>query len=89
MTKLCKSVVGEREKDIPERKETKSTELWNKNELQKIVHSRVDPSSSLRKQYFPALGCIRLALSLGCKDSLVAGKVLHHKGRQIAILPKV
>lgn len=70
----------------PHRETTEAKQFRQKHELAKIVYRRVDPTTTLREQDPPRLGChgvrygVRTELGLECRE------VLHHERRQETIL---
>lgn len=53
------------------------------------MHSRVDPTTTLREEHTPVLGRRSLGLGIAHKDGLVVAKVLEHECRKVTILTEV
>lgn len=73
------------ENEEPHRETTEPKEFRKDNQLQKIMHRRVDPSPSLRKQDAPRLGRHSVRDRVRRELGLERREVLHHERRQETI----
>src|SRR5690606_21529996 len=78
------------DKDDEAHRETAETaELVHGDKFNKVVHRRVDPSSSLGQEHLPGVGsdspCVRVKNVLG----LVLAVILEQKSREVTILTQV
>lgn len=69
--------------------QAETTKAGSEDELEKIVHGRVDPTTSLGEQNTPILWRSGLGLGIAHKDRLVVTKVLQHKRGQVSIFSEV
>ena len=64
------------EDDESHRKTAETAQLVNKDELEQVVNSRIDPATTLRHEHLPIIGSNRLGVSLSAELHLVFGEAL-------------